>query len=351
MRSYRGYERSIIEGGHAGGILAFMSAKSQQFQQLALDIIDDIGADHPRLIEAGIIQRLIRMTYQSTDVATQTRCLSLLSRIQEAGRLTDYLIERKEPDLFDFYTVKMSPKHVHSTLEISNSGQTVTAVGKMKKGWRTAIADKPVVGVKSWEISLDRCTSTGNIMVGVCQQDHPLGTYIGQSVSPKGWSYYGATSGYIYHDGLCNPNYGVRMRQGQIIGVTLDTLAGTLSFSVNGKPLGVAFSTGLQGMELYPAVSLYDHGDQVTFRDAPSSSTPHHTAGSASSQQQDSLLDPKTATCINGWIGEHPQQKWKLAYKASEHGWSSTEFHARCDRQGPTITIIRVRFHSVLYCS
>jgi len=54
---------------------------------------------------------------------------------------------------------------------------------------------------------------------------------------------------------------------GQTIGVTLDTIMGTLSFSINGKPMGVAFSVGLQGYELYPAVSLFDLADQVSFQE------------------------------------------------------------------------------------
>jgi hypothetical protein len=132
------------------------------------------------------------------------------------------------------------------------------------------------------------------------------------------------------------------MRQGQVIGVTLDTIAGVLSFSVDGKSLGVAFSSGLQGLDLYPAVSLYDQGDQVTFRDT---TTVLHTSGSqdeAVEPTQVQYLDKKTTERINVLVGEHPSQKWKLAFRASRHGWSSTIFHARCDQQGPTITLVKV---------
>lgn len=57
------------------------------------------------------------------------------------------------------------------------------------------------------------------------------------------------------------------MRTGDVIGVVLDLEEGSLSFSKNGISLGVAFSSGLTGKELYASVSLYDVGDRVTFRD------------------------------------------------------------------------------------
>ena len=33
---------------------------------------------------------------------------------------------------------------------------------------------------------------------------------------------------------------------------------------------------------------------------------------------------------------------WWLAYRASEDGWRSSDFHFQCDYKGPTVTIIRV---------
>ena len=32
---------------------------------------------------------------------------------------------------------------------------------------------------------------------------------------------------------------------------------------------------------------------------------------------------------------------WKLCYRASDHGWSASTFHGRCDGKRHTITIIR----------
>ncbi|KAK8803753.1 hypothetical protein WA158_001447 [Blastocystis sp. Blastoise] len=39
------------------------------------------------------------------------------------------------------------------------------------------------------------------------------------------------------------------------------------------------------------------------------------------------------------WFGN--EKKWKLLYRASEHNYSSKEFHKYCDNQGETVTIIK----------
>ena len=40
------------------------------------------------------------------------------------------------------------------------------------------------------------------------------------------------------------------------------------------------------------------------------------------------------------WLGD--QFQWRLCYRASVHGWSSKDFHTRCDNKGPTVTIVKV---------
>ena len=34
--------------------------------------------------------------------------------------------------------------------------------------------------------------------------------------------------------------------------------------------------------------------------------------------------------------------KWKLCYRATHHGWSSSTFHSQCNGLGPSVTFIRV---------
>ena len=80
-----------------------------------------------------------------------------------------------------------------------------------------------------------------------------------------GWAYYAHNPGYKYHQSSAEV-YGESYGAGDIIGVTLDMNAGTLSFSKNGTEIGVAYSTELLGKKLYPAVSLLEPEDSVTFR-------------------------------------------------------------------------------------
>lgn len=56
------------------------------------------------------------------------------------------------------------------------------------------------------------------------------------------------------------------MKEGDAL-VILDMDEGAITFTRNGIYLGVAFSPGLAGFELYLAVSLYDVGDRVRFRE------------------------------------------------------------------------------------
>eukprot|EP01122_Echinamoeba_exundans_P011561 TRINITY_DN4631_c0_g1_i1.p1 TRINITY_DN4631_c0_g1~~TRINITY_DN4631_c0_g1_i1.p1 ORF type:complete len:2986 (-),score=498.77 TRINITY_DN4631_c0_g1_i1:15-8972(-) len=333
--------KAILEKHSLGKhLLSLLSGKAEAFQLRVVQLLRQVGVTSDLLIDDGLVPRMMRTIYSAVSDQLSAACMSVLEDLNARGglKLVDHLISRKEPDVLDIYTARLNPRLCHPALEITNNLLSVCANANPKKLWRTVICDKGIVnGVKSWEVVLDRCTG-GNIMIGVCTRDHPLNTYIGQSSSFRGWSYYGGASGYTYHDGVCNPSYGTRMKQGQVITVTLDVTANTLAFSVNGKFLGVAFSSGFEGLELFPAVSMYDAGDQITFREAGSPAT-KHTEGPSKATPR--FLHPKTSSLLNRWIGENLQQRWVLLYKASDHGWSSSEFHNRCDSRGPTITIVR----------
>lgn len=47
---------------------------------------------------------------------------------------------------------------------------------------------------------------------------------------------------------------------------------------------------------------------------------------------------------LKGWLGPVSTlpSKWKLCYRATDHGWSSSTFHSQCNSLGPTVTFIRV---------
>ena len=47
---------------------------------------------------------------------------------------------------------------------------------------------------------------------------------------------------------------------------------------------------------------------------------------------------------LKGWLGRVSTlpSKWKLCYRATDNGWSSSTFHSQCNGLGPTVTFIRV---------
>lgn len=47
---------------------------------------------------------------------------------------------------------------------------------------------------------------------------------------------------------------------------------------------------------------------------------------------------------LKGWLGPVSTlpANWKLCYRATDHGWSSSTFHSQCNSLGPSVTFIRV---------
>lgn len=164
--------------------------------------------------------------------------------------------------------IKVDLNFCNSSLDVDDNLKTVTASDRSKYVWRTALGTRCMKsGVHKWEVVIEKTTSTCNIMIGVCEQHQQLTAYPGGADhNAAGWSYYGCAPGYVYHNSR-NKDYGEPFRIGDVIGVVLDMDEGTLSFSKNGSDFGIAFSTELLGKELYPAISLYDIGDRVSFKD------------------------------------------------------------------------------------
>ena len=50
------------------------------------------------------------------------------------------------------------------------------------------------------------------------------------------------------------------------------------------------------------------------------------------------LVNQQYDAKLREWVGDY---KWKLLYRASEHGYSAKSFHECCDDQGPTLVIIK----------
>jgi len=51
------------------------------------------------------------------------------------------------------------------------------------------------------------------------------------------------------------------------------------------------------------------------------------------------LIKGSFAKTLHKWTGE--KKRWKLIFRASRDGYTSSAFHSKCDNQGPTVSIIK----------
>lgn len=190
---------------------------------------------------------------------------------------------------------------------ISNdeNSSSITPIGssahqRASKVWGTVLSSacySPKTGVHRWAIRLDKC-ERGHVFVGVATAQASMRTYVGGD--KYGWGMIGTQA--LWHDRRkIRGDYGATFRTGSTIIVTLDTDAGTLSFSswkdsnssssfsldplvqnmssprrqgqVGGtiEEWGVAFEGLPLDSRLYPAVGLYQRDDRVTLLTVESS--------------------------------------------------------------------------------
>ena len=123
--------------------------------------------------------------------------------------------------------------------------------------WSTLLGTQPFsAGKAGWEIRVTH-SSTAYLFVGVATSEADLNTFLGGC--NNGWGFIGEQA--LYHSRENVKGYGEAFNAGDFIGVSLDFHLGTLSFSRNGKLLGVAFDK-MCG-ELYPAVAFYNVGQEL----------------------------------------------------------------------------------------
>jgi hypothetical protein len=182
----------------------------------------------------------------SQTIATATAALSSPS-------YTLYAATESEP-MFVFDADYMS-----SLLVIG--GSQLSLRNTANKKWSTARINSPMEsGLHRWEVQIDRCVSK-NIFIGVCTADAKFDNYCG--CDKNGWAFLANKA--VWHNKTKIKTYGELFKTGDIITVTLDLDAETLSFSLNGLDLGiaVAFDPPASG-PLYPAFSLYNEDDQIS---------------------------------------------------------------------------------------
>jgi len=108
-------------------------------------------------------------------------------------------------------------------------------------------------GVHYWELTIDVFTSSGiNVGIVVPDKISSLTTYVG--ADSNSWDY--CNTGSKIHQGA-STTYGSAYAQGSIIGLLLNLEEGSLTYYVNGKSNGVAYTSLPKGSKFSPAVSLY----------------------------------------------------------------------------------------------
>lgn len=159
--------------------------------------------------------------------------------------------ETEQGTAFRFDSANSGPAIFVSSNELSASfGSNET--------WSTILGTTPfLTGSNYWELRLDKST-TAYLFIGVATRDADLSTFLGGD--DNGWGFIGDRA--LYHKRTKVKAYGERFGQGDTIGVTLNMDRGTLSFTKNGRDLGVAFE-GLVG-GLYPAVAFYNQGQRLS---------------------------------------------------------------------------------------
>lgn len=59
--------------------------------------------------------------------------------------------------------------------------------------------------------------------------------------------------------------------------------------------------------------------------------------------EKSSILNATSAKFVNGLISNYSSAI--LCYRASEHGFKAASFHSRCDKMGPSITIVKSSYN------
>ena len=133
-------------------------------------------------------------------------------------------------------------------LPSASGGGSVSVNQRANKVWGTVLSTKffkPKSGVHRWAVKLDKC-ERGHIFIGVGTARMSTKTYVGGD--KNGWGVIGTQA--LWHDRKkIRSDYGRTFRTGAIIVVSLDTDAGTLSFSLWNEDNSESTSTSSQSLQ------------------------------------------------------------------------------------------------------
>ncbi len=153
---------------------------------------------------------------------------------------------------FSASATTLDPAHTYSALTLSANGLSISST---TAGWSPSRALLPITAGRVYaEITLNNITSDF-AMIGIANASAAIasGHYPGSDAN--GWGYISST-GQLYHS-ASPAAYGASYANGDVIGIALDLVAGTLTFYKNGVSQGTAVSAGLTGGTWYLMVGLY----------------------------------------------------------------------------------------------
>jgi len=151
-------------------------------------------------------------------------------------------------------------KAKHEQIELSNGNTIATS---KQANWKYVRLTDYVRSRNYYEIKILHLTGKHRIMIGIIEECSDFTGYVGQKTNIVGYSYYGS-NGNKYTNGagvafaLAAPTFAV----GDVIGMDVDLLTGTVTFFKNKKKVAsLTFNVGSK--KWYAAVSLYDVKDSV----------------------------------------------------------------------------------------
>ncbi|OWZ24334.1 hypothetical protein PHMEG_000654 [Phytophthora megakarya] len=198
------------------------------------------------------------------------------------------------------------------------------------KGWQTAIGVARFDGgIHIWEVRITFVTASSNIFLGIGRRDVRLDSYLGKD--NRGWGWIGNRA--LWHNGSKQRGtYGDKFKTGDIVRLTLDLRRGTLSYSLNGKDLGVAFGPGGTGPKLegtfFPAFALYNQRDSIDLigghrveDGGPEPGLPRTGSGMASGDDSYYSEDEEDLGSLGEGNGSIPNFRMELGIALSQMGF------------------------------
>lgn len=140
----------------------------------------------------------------------------------------------------------------YSSNNLSNGNLTASATGPFYSSLGTIGITS---GIRVFEVTLAGNSYDYSFFVGVGYRSMNVNGFIGSDAPSTGWGYFSLNGNkYTASNGVA---YGASYAIGNVMGIKLDLVAGTLTFYKNGVSQGTAF-TGLSGT-FYPAVTLREN--------------------------------------------------------------------------------------------